>query len=78
VSGSPPFPQATEEEREKDAGDLPSAAKTRSRTQTNATAKDPAGAAEKEAKPFVTPDMAALIAAMQRMQQNNVASMAAW
>jgi hypothetical protein len=54
VSGSPPFPQATEEERETDAGD-PIGSKN-ALAQTNAMAKDPAdaAAAEKAAKPVVT------------------------
>jgi hypothetical protein len=76
VSGSQPFPQATEGEREKDAGD-PIGSRN-ALAQTNATAKDPAdaAAAEKAAELVVTPDMAALAAAMQRMQQDHVASMA--
>jgi hypothetical protein len=58
VSGSQPFPQATEEEREEDVGD-PIGSK-KALVQTNVTAQD----------------MAALGAAMQRMQQDHAVSMA--
>jgi hypothetical protein len=66
VSGSPPFPQATEEEREKDAGD-PIGSK-------NALAPQQ----RKKRGRLLHTDMAALTAAMKHMQRNNVASMAAF